>query len=373
MKKAKKLIAALGMLLCVGVTSLTSCSVFGEDGYLITDIETFYDQENGYTVVRITTNSEDEENKIITFTIDDGITGNGIASINGVPSDDGKKVVITITYTDSNVPDTVFEIPVISGKDGRSIQEINTNNDSQGNVVVTFVYNDGTSDSFTIPKGIDGKDGNGIDTVIIDTTSKESATILIFYFTDTTLPPVEIEIPHGKDGVGITSITKDEDKSSSTVAVYVITLSDGSTSEISIDIPKATVWHHGVSTPSDTIGQEGDYYLNTITGVVYVKYNGKWVEIFSMKGNGSAIDFDVTFNPYDGTWENGSTNSITFANIEYGDYIDLDDIPIPVKAGFTFSGWYTVPSDGQYAVNSGQFTDLTPVLKDMDLYPRWTK
>ena len=371
MKKGKKLFVGLALLLSLGAVSLSSCSLFAEEGYQIIGIETIHDEVGGYTVVRITTNSEDEENKVITFTISDGITGNGIDSITGVPSSDGKSVIVTITYTDPNVPDTVFTIPVISGVDGRGIVGVETSTNQSGNIVVTFTYSDNTTSSFEIPKGIDGKDGNGIDSLVIDKTSKPGYTVIIVYFTDPNTPPYEIEIPNGEDGVGIEKIEKNETKSTSTVAIYTVYLSDGTSYEIEIPIPQATTWLHGVDTPRDSIGKEGDYYLNTTTGVVYVKYSGKWVEIFSMRGNGSAIDFDVTFNPYDGTWSNGTNTSLVFTNIEYGTYIDLDDIPVPVRTGYVFNGWYTTPSDHEYAVNSGQFTDLTPVLKDMELYPRW--
>lgn len=369
MKRCKKLLVGLGLMLSLGVTSLTSCGVFGDDGYTITSIETFYDEEAGYTTIRITTSQE--EDNIITFTVSDGVTGNGIASISGVPSSDGKSVIVTITYTDPNTPDTVFTIPVVSGKDGKGISSVSTDNDKEGNVVVTFTYTDGTSDSFTIPEGIDGKDGHGIDHYEVDTTDP-NVTVITFYFDTITIPPVTIEIPHGEDGVSVTSITQDINNSTNEVAVYIITYSDGSTSTISIDIPQPTMWYHGVNAPTDSTGRDGDYYLNTSTGVVYVKYGGTWVEIFSMRGNGSPIDFDVKFNPYDGTWDDGTNSVLVFKNIEYGDYLDLEDIPVPVKTGYEFDGWYTAPSDSEYAINSGKFTDLTPILKDMTLYPRWT-
>ena len=61
MKKGKKLFVGLALLLSLGAVSLSSCSLFAEEGYQIIGIETIHDEVGGYTVVRITTNSEDEE------------------------------------------------------------------------------------------------------------------------------------------------------------------------------------------------------------------------------------------------------------------------------------------------------------------------
>ena len=65
MKKGKKLFVGLALLLSLGAVSLSSCSLFSEEGYQIIGIETIHDEVGGYTVVRITTNSEDEENKVM--------------------------------------------------------------------------------------------------------------------------------------------------------------------------------------------------------------------------------------------------------------------------------------------------------------------
>lgn len=38
-----------------------------------------------------------------------------------------------------------------------------------------------------------------------------------------------------------------------------------------------TVWHNGTGLPADSLGKDGDYYLDVDTGNVYVKENGSWV------------------------------------------------------------------------------------------------
>ena len=44
-------------------------------------------------------------------------------------------------------------------------------------------------------------------------------------------------------------------------------------------------------------------------------------------------------------------------------------MPSIFREDYTFLGWYTSPNMAN--VNSGQFTDLTPVLCDMTLYAWW--
>jgi hypothetical protein len=70
----------------------------------------------------------------------------------------------------------------------------------------------------------------------------------------------------------------------------------------------ASTWYNGSGVPASTLGNNGDYYLNTSTGSIYQKSSGAWAVIFSylsgsggtmtgpliVKGNGSAVGFEVT-------------------------------------------------------------------------------
>lgn len=49
--------------------------------------------------------------------------------------------------------------------------------------------------------------------------------------------------------------------------------------------------------------------------------------------------------------------------VSYGDVLEL---PIPTRENFTFLGWFTGDT-----VNDGQFTNVSPVTKDITLYARW--
>lgn len=37
-----------------------------------------------------------------------------------------------------------------------------------------------------------------------------------------------------------------------------------------------SVWHNGTGVPADTVGADGDYYLDDGSGDVYVKAGGTW-------------------------------------------------------------------------------------------------
>jgi len=45
-----------------------------------------------------------------------------------------------------------------------------------------------------------------------------------------------------------------------------------------------TIWHEGTSTPANTLGVDGDFYLNTFTCNIYTKNNGVWVQIGNIRG-----------------------------------------------------------------------------------------
>lgn len=69
-------------------------------------------------------------------------------------------------------------------------------------------------------------------------------------------------------------------------------------------------------------------------------------------------------NKYQITFDSQGGEEIgPFLDIEFGSCITL---PILVKPGYTFMGWYRGLS-----VNDGQFTNSTPIDQDLNLYARW--
>lgn len=365
MKKGFKKIILGTMLAAFSIAPLTGCSIFGEDGYTITDIQTRFDASTGNVIVMISTTSE--ENPLITFTIPQGDDGVGIENISSDISEDGNSVVITITYVENRLAPTIITVPIVNGKDGKGITNMDVNYDENGNLVMIVRYTDGTTQGpFTIPRGIDGDDGVGIESTEVDYKSDKNNVILIIHYTDPTMEDTVINIPKG---VGVESIDYMPNLSTEDEYVLQVTYSDGYVDYIFLDRPKTTVWHKGETAPDSSIGKEGDFYLNIVNGHVYQKNGGVWSFLFSMKGTGSAISYVVQFIPEKGTWEDGSNYSIGMS-VEYGKYIDLKNIPTPIRENYVFDGWWTTNDDNP---NAGQFTDLTPVLKDITLYPRWVE
>ena len=71
----------------------------------------------------------------------------------------------------------------------------------------------------------------------------------------------------------------------------------------------------------------------------------------------NAVEFTITFD------SNGG-NQIDDIEIESG---KLANLPIPIKEGFTFIGWFT-----GYGQNDIQFSNFIPVLSDTTLYAKWS-
>ena len=90
-----------------------------------------------------------------------------------------------------------------------------------------------------------------------------------------------------------------------------------------------------------------------------------------MKADGSSstdVYYDVTFDANGGKAIVGGTEvTAWFTSVKEGKTIDLALLKSPVKEGYTFKGWYTDLNN----INAGQFTDLTPVTKDLNLYARY--
>jgi len=72
-----------------------------------------------------------------------------------------------------------------------------------------------------------------------------------------------------------------------------------------------TVWYSDAGVPSDTLGLDGDFYLNTSTGGVYRKATGTWSLVFTMSGGGGGGITQLDNSTPIGTLSNNS-NPIYF-------------------------------------------------------------
>lgn len=370
-KKSKINLLMIASLLCSSLIS-TSCSAFfGDDGYLITSTSSSV-SENGDTI--LTLEFSNSEIKPMTITIPKGISGKdgvGIESI--TPILNGDKVQITIKYTDRNIEDTVIEYPILHGKDGKEIVDVVVGKDNLDNITLKFAYSDGTeSKIITIPKG---NDGNGIANInkqpILDTDGKIIGTKLTIEFTSNDEPFV-FEVSNGKDGNGISDIVYDLENSTSEFYSLKLIFDDKTEKNILVPVPKSTIWYADSKIPTDNIGKEGDFYLNTVTSEVYQKISSKWIYLFSMKAESVLKEsFYIRFDPNGGGFSNGDgTYSKDILRMPVTEYtqIKLNDIEIPHYQGHKFLGWYTssiydVNHEG-YNPNSGKLTDLTILTKE---------
>lgn len=367
----RKFYLTTSVLLCS--LFVTSCSAFfGADSLTITSTSVDTDAE-GNTV--ITVNFAEEGKEPLTFTIPkaiDGEDGVGIANVTSVLSDDKTLVTITITYTDVNKAPSVITVPVYRGEDGKEITNIVSDFDAEGNTTIVFEYSDGTkSDTLTINKGNDGK---GIKNISINESSNGNYEIIINFTDGTSSSPMYIS-----SGVGILSVELDNDKSTADNYCLTITYSDGNTKDLLLPVPKTNKWISGNSLPSDSLGDEGDFYVIESSGAVYKKTAGTWRYLFSIKGIGSDLTYSVSFNLNGGRRTNGDLTNPEDSSKEirvidkltYGAFIDLNQNYLQCyneNDGLTFMGWWT---DAVITPNSGHFTNLTGVTSDLSLYAIW--
>ncbi len=152
--------------------------------------------------------------------------------------------------------------------------------------------------------------------------------------------------------------------------------------------------YEGEGAPSDSLGKDGDTYLDTLTNTTYIKVNGTWeVKSNSTHYEGSGIPNDAFGNDGDtftdmstgdkyvkqgGKWiiteegnlilkhtvtfdlNGGTLNGASFLDpvkVKHGDWVS-EPLGTPMKKNCTFIGWY----DGQY-----QWNFHSPVNGDLTL------
>lgn len=369
LKKIKKALI-LGMI-PLSISFLSSCSFFntGEKGYLIKSIEA-EECDDGSTKVTIT--YDDEEQEPIIFYVpkgekgddgENGETGNGIAAITNKGTDEsGSKTIMEITYTDTTMEPTLFEV-----LNGVSIASIESVVDEEKDIVrVTVTFTDGTSKPFELHKGKDGKDGNSI-IYIEQIVNDDKSVDIVLYFSDGNSRTIKISAPEkGDAGRGIASMIAGE-----TGDKYIIAINytDGTSETLEFTRPAdPATWLNGQGAPVNSLGKNGDFYFDTYGKNIYSKSNGRWILIHSFSDND--IEYEIRFNINDSVDYPASMSAEPAYFIDRGSYFAASgySIPIPTRAGYEFAGWYTTKNPGP---TNGAFTDLTPVFSDLTLYAKW--
>ena len=347
---------------------MTGCGGFVDDESLVITSITTELLEDGRTMVVIT--YDDEELKPSIFYIpkgdegEKGPQGDGIESIT-YDYDQNGDYILTITFTNSEKEPLVLNL-----KNGVSVANITSQFDSTtGDTYLTIVYSDGTtSDPIIIPKGEKGKDGNGIIGITYKTNEDNSTTINIF-MADGNISKVQIPAPQkGEDGRGIKAIIGTEDEN-----YYYITFEytdDSTPTEIKFSKPEnPNEWYSGYGNPSSTLGKNGDYYFDLNGNDIYHKIDGIWIIVVNFEDEETLCSVKFELNANDAFLPEGHNYKLYYAIPKGSNFASNGTaVPIPVRNGYTFNGWYTSQTP---SVVHGSFNDLTIVSNDLTLYANW--
>ena len=377
MKKLKLLFLMLVMVMCLAISGCGG-GFFAEEVIEIASIDSRVEAD-GTTILTITYVDDIRDPDV--FKLPKGAAGNGIKSITSTKNIAGDTTTVTITYTDDTQLPTTFDI-----KDGVSVKGVEPRtNEETGEISLVVVLSDGTeSEPFPLPKGEkgedgeDGEDGNGLIGYKIEDL-EDGGVKFIFHFSK--FEDVEITIPapkQGEKGNGIDSIMGTPDYIEGMYYLEIIYTDVDENGEnlrdnLSFAIPKETNgWLTMSSKPDDLLdGKDGDYCFDTYHKIIYVKENGKWNEVISFNENLSAYFVKFFLNDANGplaSMPSGSyTSYIVAANTYFTDN-GYPSIPEPTRPGYEFVGWFRGADESP---TNGMFTNLTPILSNLDLYARW--
>lgn len=134
-----------------------------------------------------------------------------------------------------------------------------------------------------------------------------------------------------------------------------------------------SVWRDGSGVPLDTMGEDGDYYLDDATGDVYTKVSGAWTVVANIKGSAGATGAD---GAHGSVWYNDSGVPDVGLGLDDDYYLDVDteDVYFKSSGAWTLitnikgdtgaSGTATVWHDGTGAPSSGLGSDGDYYLDD---------
>lgn len=364
----KRIIVFLLMILTVLTAS--SCMSVGSDEITIKHVN----KPDGSIEVIFFDSYGDE---IYRFDIPAGETGQkgedgvGIKSVKQELSEDGTKTNITIEFTDPEMEVVEFEVT-----NGISIVGSQRIDKEDGTSVLVFEFSDGSfSNEINLPVG---PTGNGIDDFKYVLNDDKSVSILISFTDEKLIPDVIMDIPapqngeDGKDGNGIESITAEVDGDN-----YVITIKCTEDEEPQkFLLPKPAdpnKWLTGYGNPLSSEGVVGDFYFDKLYEAIWFKdENLGWHKIVDFKG--SQVQHTVKFilNDSDDARATLDTSKNEF-KVLHGNYFATNgnpSVPVATRPGYKFLGWYTTTDPKP---TNGAFTDLTPVMGELELYAVWEK
>ncbi len=363
----KKFVAFLfTVIFCLNC--LVGCGGFGmSDTLEISGVSAVYDEKTGITTVTIT--YLDDIEKPLVFEIpkgaqgDVGQAGNGISLVDPQPGDVPGTTKLVIHFTDGREPVSVVLQNGVDGKDGVSISNVRIVEElSDGSVKIAFVDTNGEDigEPILVPAG---EDGSKITDITADTETKPGSVIVQVSYTDG--EPKEFTIPAGR---GVSDIQSTYDVNTHEYKI-VFTYTDDTTADFTF---RPTAWLTGRGDPLDEDGIVGDYYFDRTNKIIYFKVEeNRWELIVDLEKEKKT--FEVTFTISAGM--HLPDGYLDIYKFEEGESFAVKkwSVPIPIKEGYKFVGWYTVENPAMLTVNHGRFNDLTPVFGDLTLYAHWEK
>lgn len=375
----KKIILLISCALIISVLTFASaCSFFGSADIVkqIERIYSSYSEEDGGTYIIIEYGGDYEDDSFFIADADAGREGTGISNITHRLNDNGTTTII-IEYSDPSKYPAEFTVP-----NGLYIRSILPDTDPQtGERRLTILFSDPAEEPIvlTIPSGKDGRHGDKINSIY--TTEDEDGNTVVHivigkydYNSERWLEEErDFTIPKSQRGSGISSVSLNPLSYSDPYSFYLdIYFEKGEITTVAI--PRANSWYTGAGSPSPAQYNIGDFYFDTSGYTIYQKQqNGGWQKLVDFSAYSQevhAVNFYIDGATYLRT--EYITHGYNFASTLEA---KLDS---PTREGYRFLGWFTEyispdESTSTSSPNSGQFTDLTPVMSNITLYARWQK
>ena len=210
---------------------------------------------------------------------------NGEQGIQGEPGKDGHTPEVKIGENGNWIidgVDTEISAKGVQGETGNGIEKIELTDTKENVDTYTIFFTDGTTRTFTVTNGVDGEQG------IQGEPGKDGHT-----------PTIEIGENGNRIIDGVDSEIKAEGKDGL----------DGNTIL------------NGTNNPTNDLGKDGDFYINTSNWDVFLKENGEWISKGCLKGyagvgiktiekTGSEGNVDI----YTITYSDGTTTNFSVTN-----------------------------------------------------------
>ena len=346
---------------------------------------------------------------------DTGATGNGIASIDVDASNtDTSKTVLKITFTDGTSK-TVDVKNGTAGEDGVSITKIEKTSTDGLVDTYTITYSKGDPTTFTVTNGKDGATWytgeatlENISTSVTGAKSGDlylnTSTYDIFKNNDGTWTKIgNIKGATGTAGadgatwITGTAVTGTAESNTATVAnskvgdlyinsttcdVYTCTAENtwkwlcnikgaqgeqGNKGESGEKGEQGTSLRYGTTTPNNSLGNDGDMYINTSNWYVYAKENGSWNYKGCIKGDkgdrgtdGASTAGELVYTGFDGyVWQGATRTSIQAAQTGTVDEnIRENTLAITETMKLYYPGSYLDLTSNQIAIMSSYFPTI---------------